>query len=106
MPYSENLSINLYHLSIYCKLDNSIHEVFKIDNTRDSLVVRNFLQAVQNGYRRNPYHNALHGADVANSVAFFATNGLQEYYNDLEISCLIISALVHDIGHPGILSFV
>ena len=51
---------------------------------------------------RNPYHNAVHAADVANAVCFFINNGLGSHLSNLEISSLILSALAHDIGHPGL----
>ena len=52
-------------------------------------------------YRANPYHNAMHAADVANSVGFFLVNGLTEVFNQMECSCLVVAALAHDLGHPG-----
>lgn len=50
----------------------------------------------------NPYHNAMHAADVANSVGFFLVNGFTTIFNQMECSSLVISALAHDLGHPGI----
>ena len=65
-------------------------------------ITANFLKDVSEGYLPNPYHNSIHGADVANSVGYFLSN--QEFgahFNQLETSCLILAALVHDVGHPG-----
>lgn len=50
----------------------------------------------------NPYHNAMHAVDVANSVGFFLINGLTNIFNQMECSSLVISALAHDLGHPGL----
>ena len=65
-------------------------------------ITANFLKDVSEGYLPNPYHNSIHGADVANSVGYFLSN--QEFgahFSQLETSCLILAALVHDVGHPG-----
>lgn len=67
----------------------------------DKGTLSTFLNAVQNGYFKNPYHNSLHGADVANSVAFMLQNGFTNIFNHMETACMIISGLVHDLGHPG-----
>jgi hypothetical protein len=68
----------------------------------DAATIQSFLQAVQFGYKKNPYHNALHGADCANAIAFMVTNGLENYLNQFDLTCMLISALVHDLGHPGL----
>ena len=73
----------------------------KVLRIPENSVITKFLQHVQNMYRANPYHNAMHAADVANSVGFFLVNGLTQTFNQLECSSLIISALAHDLGHPG-----
>ena len=43
----------------------------------------------------------MHASDVTNSIGFFLVNGLQEIFTHFELSCLVISALAHDLGHPG-----
>jgi len=58
---------------------------------------------VQGSYVSNPYRNSSHGADVCNAVGDFSThNDVGSYFTELEISCLIFSALVHDLGLPGL----
>ena len=65
-------------------------------------IAGNFLKDVNDGYIPNPYHNSIHGADVANSIGYFLTQPeFRDTFNDLEMSCMVISALVHDVGHPG-----
>jgi len=45
----------------------------------------------------------MHGADVANAVGYLLSkNNFASNFSDLEIACVVISALVHDIGHPGV----
>eukprot|EP00479_Gromia_sphaerica_P008206 TRINITY_DN3028_c0_g1_i1.p1 TRINITY_DN3028_c0_g1~~TRINITY_DN3028_c0_g1_i1.p1 ORF type:complete len:397 (-),score=81.23 TRINITY_DN3028_c0_g1_i1:113-1303(-) len=72
---------------------------FKIDETK----LRNFLTAVEDGYLDNPYHNSMHGADVAQAVHFFLSNTqIHEFLTDNEKIAIIISALIHDFEHPGL----
>lgn len=72
----------------------------KIENNG---VLTSFLSNINTLYRENPYHNAMHASDVTNSVGFFLVNGMSDIFTHFEISCLIISALAHDLGHPGII---
>jgi hypothetical protein len=64
-----------------------------------------FLQNLSNGYLPNVhYHNAIHGADVTQTVAMFLTNSdLEELclFNNIDVLALITSSLAHDIAHPG-----
>lgn len=83
----------------------SIFKRFKILKTLgcSAEVMTSFLTSVGDGYKRNPYHNSAHGADVANGCGYFLeSNDFKSNFKDLEISCLIVSALVHDLGHPGV----
>ena len=64
--------------------------------------IANFLHQEQITYNKNPYHNSLHACDVANSVCFYLECGFSEYFSGFEVGALIISALAHDIGHPGL----
>jgi hypothetical protein len=76
--------------------------ILKTLNT-DALTATNFLRDVSDSYLPNPYHNSIHGADVANASAYFISSiNTQNNFTELEVSCLLISALVHDLGHPGV----
>ena len=35
-----------------------------------------FINKIENYYKKIPYHNSLHAIDVTSSVAFFLLNGL------------------------------
>lgn len=64
----------------------------------DSLFIK-----IEEGYNKNPYHNACHAADVLHSMLFFILNSfLIHSLNDIDIISCIISALSHDIQHPGV----
>ncbi|XP_067687849.1 dual specificity calcium/calmodulin-dependent 3',5'-cyclic nucleotide phosphodiesterase 1A-like isoform X8 [Haliotis asinina] len=73
---------------------------FKI-NTQ---VLESFLFALESGYSkyRNPYHNLLHGADVAQTVHYVLSQSkLAHWLTDLEIFATIVAALIHDFEHTG-----
>ncbi|KAK7494488.1 hypothetical protein BaRGS_00014380, partial [Batillaria attramentaria] len=73
---------------------------FKINSqTLDS-----FLYALETGYSkyRNPYHNLIHGADVAQTVHYVLSQShLAHWLTDLEVFATIIAALIHDYEHTG-----
>jgi len=64
----------------------------------------NFLTDARNNYsRKNPYHNFRHAFDVTQTVYLFLTNaGAAAMLNYLEIFALLVAAIVHDLGHPGL----
>lgn len=62
-----------------------------------------FVQRIQEGYiEENPYHNAIHAADVLfNSVYLFKHGGLTNDIPFLEFIAMLLSAIIHDFRHPG-----
>ena len=65
-----------------------------------------FLVTVNSQYiEKTIYHNSIHGADVTQSLSLYFLNSNAEKIsqtNVLDIMSVIISALGHDIGHPGL----
>ena len=78
-------------------LDEEIINVSKLDK---------FLMSVSNQYKpQSLYHNSLHGSDVTHSVYIFFTHSNAEKLaktNVIDLLSIIIAALGHDIGHPGL----
>ena len=78
-------------------LDEEILDISKLDK---------FLTAVSNQYKpQSLYHNAIHGADVTQSSYIFFTHSNAEKLaktNVIDLLSIIIAALGHDIGHPGL----
>ncbi|KAJ6650157.1 Calcium/calmodulin-dependent 3',5'-cyclic nucleotide phosphodiesterase 1 [Pseudolycoriella hygida] len=73
---------------------------FKVPPT----TVEIFLGKIEEGYckYKNPYHNNLHAADVAQTVHHVLFNlGLMHWLTDLEIFATLLAALVHDYEHTG-----
>jgi len=66
-----------------------------------------FLRRVESEYctrDKNPYHSNIHGADVTQSTHALLQLGGQDLalvYPPLEIYSILLSALLHDIRHPG-----
>ncbi|RKP26965.1 hypothetical protein SYNPS1DRAFT_13398, partial [Syncephalis pseudoplumigaleata] len=62
-----------------------------------------FLDDVCAGYLNNPYHSFAHGADVASVVYdFLHMPHAMTWLTPLDRVSMMISALCHDIGHPGL----
>uniref|UniRef100_A0AAV1TLY7 Phosphodiesterase n=1 Tax=Peronospora matthiolae TaxID=2874970 RepID=A0AAV1TLY7_9STRA len=69
----------------------------------DSDVLVNFLLEIQRGYMStNPYHNAIHAADVMQTVHFFLIQPeLAPILRPLDRALSLIAAGVHDFMHDG-----
>jgi len=63
-----------------------------------------FVRQIGDGYLPNPYHNALHAADVLQYSHLFLLKGLKERagLEPLHIAAFLIAGLVHDFKHPGL----
>lgn len=65
---------------------------------------KNLAFSLQSSYRKNPYHNHCHAADVVQNLWFILTK--QDVIEKcqltpLEIFCTLISGAAHDMDHPG-----
>ena len=80
-------------------LDNNIIETKKLDN---------FLYSISKQYQTTTlYHNSIHGTDVTQTISLFFLNSDAEEIsstNVLDLLSILISALGHDIGHPGFIN--
>ena len=68
--------------------------------------LESFLYSVNDNYKESTlYHNSLHGADVTQSLCVFFINSNAEQICEtsvLDLLGMIISAIGHDLGHPGL----
>ena len=78
-------------------IDSKIISTRKLDS---------FLTTVSDNYKVTTlYHNSLHGADVSQSLCVFFLNSNAEEICEmtvLDLLGIIISAMGHDLGHPGL----
>lgn len=66
-------------------------------------VLINFLREIESGYHPNPYHNAMHAADVMQVLHCIIYRGqLGHYMSDEDILGALCSAIIHDYDHPGL----
>jgi hypothetical protein len=90
-----------FEVGLYVFTILGLSDRFQIDTS----ILRNFMTAVETAYNRlNYYHNSIHAADVTASTVFLIQKGLSRCGNliDLDVFALIVSAICHDIGHPGV----
>jgi CheY-like chemotaxis protein len=65
---------------------------------------QNLLCEVKSNYvKKNPYHNFRHAFDVTQTVYLLLTTaGAAAYLSYLEIFSILLAAVIHDLGHPGL----
>ena len=84
-------------LKILGLLDNRIIVLSKLEA---------FLYSVSDNYKESTlYHNSLHGADVTQSLMLYFINTNAEEICEasvLDLLGIVISAMGHDLGHPGL----
>lgn len=71
----------------------------------DRTTALNYLAAAQHTYLPgNPYHNAVHAADVTQAVATMVQYAEREgvVLTKLEKFAVLLAAAVHDLAHPGL----
>lgn len=74
-----------------------------------------FIKALQKNYYNNPYHNFFHAIDVAQMCYMFLVRSklkdfirylrhlsLSHYSSKQDVLVLMVSALCHDLCHPGL----
>lgn len=72
---------------------------WKLDRRR----VETFLTAAEQAYgNSNPYHNSTHAADVVHATFILLRSVRHPQFTKLEVFALLLSAVVHDIAHPGV----
>ena len=79
---------------------NALYSVLSLSE----LKVHNFLIQVEDGYQStNPYHNAIHAADVVQTIhVFFTYNQLRDQLTHEDVLCSLLAAAIHDYRHPGV----
>eukprot|EP00933_Yihiella_yeosuensis_P035875 TRINITY_DN29514_c0_g1_i1.p1 TRINITY_DN29514_c0_g1~~TRINITY_DN29514_c0_g1_i1.p1 ORF type:complete len:772 (-),score=106.12 TRINITY_DN29514_c0_g1_i1:169-2361(-) len=70
----------------------------------DQVVMANFLQIAEDQYIKScPYHNWFHAVDCTHGVYRLLTLcSAQTFLSQVERYSLLVSAIAHDMGHPGL----
>jgi cAMP-specific phosphodiesterase 4 len=91
-------------LSLWCVTRHGVLGPFVRDMGMDLGQVMGLMTAVEAGYDwANPYHNALHGADVLQNVLYLLSSDLlSSVMTPLDYLVFLLAAAVHDLGHPGL----
>eukprot|EP00980_Cylindrotheca_fusiformis_P028733 scaffold22641_cov206-Cylindrotheca_fusiformis.AAC.3 len=63
-----------------------------------------YFRLIEDNYRsENPYHNAIHAADVTQTLnALIQMAGDELRTSDEELFSILLAAVVHDVDHPGL----
>ncbi|KAI8617731.1 hypothetical protein BC830DRAFT_1062209 [Chytriomyces sp. MP71] len=90
----------LFYVGYYLFLKYDMLRKHKIPES----VFRNWLTRVEHGYRgTNPYHNAIHAADVAHSMNYYINKArIWTHISPEEQLASFIAAIIHDFMHPGV----
>lgn len=67
-----------------------------------SKTLHSFLRGIESQYMANPYHNAVHAADVVQSTHALLLGELDPQFSELEVLTVILAAACHDVAHPGV----
>ena len=96
------------HSNVLPIMGKFILEEFGLNNDKiiQTSKLESFLINVSNQYYTTvQYHNSIHGADVTQTIClFFLNSNIEEVCQTkvLDLLSIIIAALGHDIGHPGL----
>merc|ERR1719162_365298 len=66
-------------------------------------MMQRFVTSVEKEYLPNPFHNFYHAVDVMHmTVRIMRVTSSEAFLNELEQFSLLVAAVGHDIGHPGV----
>ncbi|XP_038047400.1 calcium/calmodulin-dependent 3',5'-cyclic nucleotide phosphodiesterase 1C-like isoform X2 [Patiria miniata] len=91
-------SLRFLGMQLFQKYD--LINTFQLDPTN----LYKCLVAIETGYHNgNPYHNALHAADVTQAMfCYLQEKKLREALTPIEVMSAILASATHDLDHPGV----
>ncbi|KAG9347966.1 hypothetical protein JZ751_003985 [Albula glossodonta] len=91
---------SLINLTFHLFNHYGLIELFQLDMVK----LRRFLVMVQEDYhRQNPYHNAVHAADVTQAMyCYLQEPKLSKSLTSCDILLGLLAAATHDLDHPGV----
>lgn len=86
-----------------------MNHLLRLYNFSDTLGInkknyKNYFYMINKTYRKNEYHNSIHGTDVTQTLYFInKTCNIESicHLNDLEIFSCFFASAIHDLDHPG-----
>mmetsp|Transcript_54188 Transcript_54188/g.129072 ORF Transcript_54188/g.129072 Transcript_54188/m.129072 type:complete len:1134 (+) Transcript_54188:102-3503(+) len=70
---------------------------------QDNNTIAGFIKAVESEYLSVPYHSWYHAVDVAHAMyRVLILFRAEAYLTGLEQFAMVVSAVAHDVGHPGV----
>eukprot|EP00033_Pygsuia_biforma_P002409 GCRY01002671.1.p1 GENE.GCRY01002671.1~~GCRY01002671.1.p1 ORF type:complete len:1001 (+),score=271.40 GCRY01002671.1:321-3323(+) len=86
-------------LSVHLITLFGLHSTFSLNLPR----LNSFLGKLEGMYRKNPYHNSMHAAEVLGlSVKIVNEGALCEHFSAIDFLSLLLAAIGHDVDHPGV----
>ncbi|XP_050724837.1 uncharacterized protein LOC127002753 isoform X2 [Eriocheir sinensis] len=82
-----------------------LHEYGLIEHFKfDTVTVWKCFSLIEDGYHAsNPYHNAIHAADVTQAMhCYLQEEKIHKHLTPLEMLAALIAAVCHDLDHPGV----
>ncbi|ELR58385.1 High affinity cAMP-specific 3',5'-cyclic phosphodiesterase 7A [Bos mutus] len=96
----ENIGNSLVSLTFHLFSLHGLIEYFHLDMMK----LRRFLVMIQEDYHsQNPYHNAVHAADVTQAMhCYLKEPKLANSVTPWDVLLSLIAAATHDLDHPGV----
>ncbi|GFR82471.1 cAMP-specific 3',5'-cyclic phosphodiesterase [Elysia marginata] len=91
---------SVFHIAYHLFQTYDLIRTFRLD----TVCLLHFLSLVEANYHEsNPYHNAVHAADVTQSMhCFLQEREICNATSDMEKMIALVAALTHDLDHPGV----
>lgn len=91
---------SVFHIAYHLFQTYDLIRSFRLD----TVCLLHFLSLVEANYHEsNPYHNAVHAADVTQSMhCFLQETEIRNATSDIEKMVALVAALTHDLDHPGV----
>jgi len=107
-----DITFNVFKLSQYSEgneLFVVMYHLMHLYNFTETLQInkksyKNYFHLVNKKYRKNTYHNSIHGCDVTQTMFFLIkTCNIDSICNltDLDIFSCFFASSIHDLDHPG-----
>ncbi|MBI3992628.1 MAG: 3',5'-cyclic nucleotide phosphodiesterase [Candidatus Lambdaproteobacteria bacterium] len=102
-----DLTLPILSIRSHSELEELMASIFQWEGSARRVGVkpkalRSFTHRVAQQYHANPYHNLNHAVDTCNTMGWLITRPVfHKNLSDWERFLLLVSALVHDVDHPG-----